>query len=166
MSVGEKSAAAVAVLLAIPLMLGSWWFLAQGRDPLPVLVVLPAPMLFACLTLGWIGRRLRWAALVAPIALVATCFGGLVVGSRIGRTRVVVFCQRILASPSASTGFQSELASLAQHAQPECRVHDLSWGSWELGVYSAETLVGYVGVTATADAGLRIDDVSLEPALR
>src|SRR5262245_27256119 len=83
-------------------------------------------------------------------------FGISNLASLIGERQVLAFCDDLLRSPSTAEIDTDELMALSATFEPECRVLDLTWGLWELEVYSRGQRVGYIGILPD-ESGFRLD---------
>lgn len=135
------------VAVVAPPLLVMWWFSAHAEEPPLVLyLLLPLALLIAGVTMAFAWRRSRIGVFIAPVAVLATCAGGTFVSNALGHRQVLAFCEGMLRAPRNAPSHVAELEVLASASQPECRIHDLTWGLWELGVYSGDEYVGYIGL--------------------
>lgn len=143
----ERLLLCVAVALVAPPLLVMWWFSSHAKEPpLALYLVLPLAVFFAAVVSAFAWRRSRVGILLAPLTVLATCAGGTFVSNELGYRQVLDFCQNILSDPHSAGSHAADLAILAAANKPQCRIHDLTWGLWELGVYSGDEYIGYLGL--------------------
>jgi len=159
----DRLVAVLAVLIPAYPMIAAWWYFAHAKEAPPALyIVLPFAGLAAAVALGWAFRRSKLYMLAALVALFVTCAGGSFVSGEIGQRQVVQFCNRLLASPQDASSHQHELAALSVFSHAECRIHDLTAGLWELGVYAEARQVGYIALLPDEEETFQVSHVRLE----
>jgi hypothetical protein len=157
LSLGDKILLGAAVALAAPPLLIFWSSTVQAKDPHPnfwlvfAIVILGVPGAFA-----WACRRTWLSLLIAPIAVLVILIGITSLCAGIGSHKVLDFCQNVLRSPTSVQTDVTDLEALAATFEPECRIRDLTWGLWEVDVYSRGQRVGIIGILPQEPGGFEI----------
>ena len=121
------------------------WYSARAMEPpLPFYVfVAPLGLFLPLIAATFLWSELRFRSLFVAVILYGVSFGVMSTCADAGRSKVLGFCQQLLASPELAGPHEDELRSLSRVVGAECRILDVEWGGWwQVAVYSRESRVG------------------------